>query len=213
MKKSYLMPTILMFILAVMCFIFFDIMHLSIIKDDAMADGLLTSSLSRLSAALLFGWLLYLYGGKRLMIFTRELFAHLIWALPCLMVAIINFPFSALISGDSYIYRMDLMGLYILYIISIALLEEFVFRAGLLILILEKLRFKKFKFLWSTLISSLIFSLIHLTNLIEGADLMNTLLQCLYTFLIGAMLAVTLLKLKNIWVCVLIHAIFDFGGL
>jgi len=213
MKKPYLVPTILTFILAVMCFVFFDIMHLSIIKDDTIADGLLTSSISRLSASLFIGWLFYLYGGKRLMVFTRELFAHLIWALPCLMVAVINFPFSALISGGSYIYRMDLMWLYIIYIISIALLEELVFRGGLLILVLEKVRFKKFKFLWTTLITSLVFSLIHLTNLIEGAGLMNTLLQCLYTFLIGAMLAVTMIKLKNIWVCVLIHAIFDFGGL
>ena len=39
------------------------------------------------------------------------------------------------------------------------------------------------------------------------------LLQCLYTFLIGGMLMITMFKTKNIWLCVLAHAIFDFGGL
>ena len=41
----------------------------------------------------------------------------------------------------------------------------------------------------------------------------DVLLQCLYTFLIGGMLIITMLKTKNIWLCVLIHTIFDFGGL
>ena len=58
-----------------------------------------------------------------------------------------------------------------------------------------------------------IFSLFHLTNLFRGGCIGDVLLQCLYTFLIGAMLTITMLKLNNIWLCVLIHAIFNFGGM
>ena len=41
----------------------------------------------------------------------------------------------------------------------------------------------------------------------------DVLLQVGYTFLIGAMFAVMTLKTKNVWLSVIIHAIFDFGGL
>ena len=213
MKVSYRLITFLLFVLAALCFVFFDILHMQIIKNDDLADYFLTGSISRLSMSLLFGWMFYRFGGKRTMSFTREFFSHLKWALPCFVVAVVNFPFSSLISGTSQVIRLDIMYLYVLYIISISLLEEFVFRGGLLILISEYMRNKRHKYLWTTVIASLIFSLIHLTNLFEGADVLTTLLQCLYTFLIGAMLTVTMIKLKNIWLCVLIHAIFDFGGL
>ena len=44
-------------------------------------------------------------------------------------------------------------------------------------------------------------------------DIGSVLLQSVYTFLIGGMLAVVAIKTKNIWMGVIIHAAFDFGGL
>ena len=137
----------------------------------------------------------------------------LLWSLPCFMVAFINFPYSALINGTASIERMDLMGLYILYVIGVALLEELIFRGIAMMVIGDLLKGKKHKPLLTALISSLVFSLFHLTNLFSGADIGSVMLQCLYTFLIGGMLAVTVLKGGNVWLCVLIHALFDFGGL
>ena len=52
-----------------------------------------------------------------------------------------------------------------------------------------------------------------MTNLLVGADIVSVLLQIVYSFLIGAMLTVVLFKTRNIWMCVLIHALFNFGGL
>ena len=105
------------------------------------------------------------------------------------------------------------MGLYVLYVFGISLLEELVFRGTLLMLIADLLRNSRHRPLLTVLFSSLVFSLFHLTNLFVGADIGYTLLQCAYTFLIGAMLSMVMIKSNNVWLCVLIHTIFDFGGL
>ena len=212
MKRSNLIITILLFILGALCFIFFDVRPVTVLEDPK-ANELLCGFISRFGLSLLFGWLLYQYGGKELMKIDDKIFKSLLWALPCFMVAFINFPYSALISGATYVTRGDLMGFYILYILGIAILEELIFRGTIVILISDVFRGKKHKPFFTTLICSLIFSLFHLTNLFETRDIGMVLLQCLYTFLIGAMLTVTILRTKNIWLCILIHAIFDFGGL
>lgn len=212
MKKWNLIITILLFVLAALCFIFFEVYPLTILNDP-VANKLLCGFLSHIGLSLLFGWMLYNYGGYRLMKFDRTFLRNLAWSLPCFMVAFVNFPYSALINGTAEIVHTNLMGLYILYVFGIAILEELIFRGALYILISDVFRGKRHKMLFTVLICSAAFSLFHMTNLFTGADLGMTLLQCLYTFLIGAMLMVTIIKTKNIWLCILIHAIFDFGGL
>lgn len=211
-KISNIIITILLFVLGTLCFIFFDVRPTAILEDE-LANKLLCGFLSRLGLSLLFGWLLFQYGGRKFLIFTSDFPKYLLWSLPCFMVALINFPFSALANGTAAIARNDLLGLYILYVIGIALLEELIFRGVLQLLVSDYLSNKKHAPLLTALICSLIFSLFHLTNLFEGADIGSTLLQCLYTFLIGGMLSVTMLKTNNVWLCFVIHALFDFGGL
>lgn len=212
MRKWNLIITILLFILGVLCYIFFEVRPITVL-DDVLANKLLCNSIARLGLSLLFGWLLYQFGGHRLMVFERNFPKALLWSLPCFMVALVNFPIVAIINGTAKIMRTDLIGLYILYVVSIALLEEFIFRGTLLLVISDYFKRKKHGVFFVVLICSLIFSLFHLTNLFEGAGIGATLLQCVYTFLIGAMLMVTIVKTKNIWLCILIHALFDFGGL
>ena len=212
MRKWNLIITILLFILGVICYIFFEVRPIHIL-DDVTANKLLCGSIARIGLSLLFGWMLYQYGGKKYMVFNYKFPKYLLWSIPCFMVAIINFPFGVLISHKAEITHMNLMGLYILCVFSIALLEELIFRGVLLLLVSDYLRGKKYQYLWTALICSLVFSLTHLTNLFEGMGITDVLLQCLYTFLIGGMLVITMLKTKNIWLCILIHAIFDFGGM
>ena len=212
MKKWNLIITILLFVLGSMCFIFFDVRPITIL-EDALANKLLCGFIARFGLSLLFAWLLYQYGGRKYMIFDRNFPKYLLWALPCFMVAIINFPISALINGKAEVVRTDLLGLYALYVISIALLEELIFRGVLLLIVSDFMRGKRYQYLLTALICSAVFSLFHLTNLFEGMGIGDVLLQCLYTFLIGGMLSITMIKTKNIWLCVLIHALFDFGGL
>ena len=109
--------------------------------------------------------------------------------------------------------RPDLIPLFVLFVIFVSLLEEIVFRGTIFMLMKDWLRNNRHAPLLTTIFCSLIFALFHFTNLFMGADILSVLLQVTYTFLIGAMLTVCMLKLGNIWLCVLIHSIFNFGGL
>ena len=212
MKKVHIIITALLFALGIFCYIFFEAMQIKLVADP-IANKLLCGFISRYGLSILFVWLLYMFGGKDYLLFNKNFFKAMIWSLPCFMVAFINFPYSAIIQGTVNIDRMDLMGLYIVYIISVALLEELIFRGVLLVLAKDYLKNNRHAPLLITLICAAIFSLFHLTNLFVGGAVIPTLVQCVYTFLIGAMLIVTMLKLKNIWLCILIHAIFNFGGM
>lgn len=213
MNKSNTIITILLFILGSICFIFFDIKPITILEDE-IANKLLCGFISRFGLSLLFGWLLYQYSGRDFIIFNKDFLKSFVWTLPCFMVAFVNFPYSALISGEAYFINAHFVGFYILYILGIAILEELIFRGSLILLMSDLLKGKKHRPFFVTLICASIFSLFHLTNLFGNlGNIAGVLLQCLYTFLIGAMLTVTILKTKNIWLCILIHAVFDFGGL
>ena len=212
MRKWNIVISILLFTLGATCFIIFEAVPVTIFAD-ALANKLMCGFLSRLGMSILFVWLLWQFGGRKYILFDGSFFKNLVWALPCFMVAFINFPYSAIISGTASVDRMDLLGLYALYILGIALLEELIFRGVALMVVSDFLKGKKHAPLFIALITSAIFSLFHLTNLFIGAGIGSTMLQCLYTFLIGGMLSVTMLKTKNIWLCTLIHFIFDFGGL
>ena len=138
--------------------------------------------------------------------------SHLLWSIPCLLVAVANFPFGALISGEAVIERWGLIWIFALKCIAIALLEEIFFRAIVLPFFMERFANNRYRVLISVLGSSSLFALMHLINLFFGAGIGETMLQVGYTFLLGCMLAVMMLKTKNIWLCVIVHALFDFGG-
>lgn len=211
MKKSHIIITALLFVFGVLCFIFFYSLSTKVSNDEDI-NKLARAIIARGGIALLFGWLIYAFGGKSMLTFNKRFFNMFVWSLPCFVVAFVNFPYSALINGTASIIRADLIWLYALYALTIALMEEFVFRGVIFMLSKDYLKNTKRAPLWITIICASLFSLLHLTNLFSGADVGYVLLQCAYTFLIGAMLTVTMLKLNNIWLCVLIHAIFNFGG-
>ena len=78
---------------------------------------------------------------------------------------------------------------------------------------MERLEKNKYRVLISVLSSSTLFALFHFLNLFFGAGVGETMLQVGYTFLIGCMLAVMMIKTGNIWLCVVVHALFYFGGM
>ena len=205
--------TIVLVTLSVTAFILFEAIHIDIILDDYEANKLVTSIIYHLVVGALLLWLIHLVGSAPYMSWKGTTPKMLLWCLPCLLVALVNFPFASFITGDMSITRMDLMVLYIIYVISIALIEEIVFRGILLFLCLDYLRNAKLKYFFAALITTSIFALFHLTNLFVGMGPLDVLLQVGYTFLIGGMFAVMMLKTNNVWLCVIIHALFDFGGL
>ena len=213
MKRINFVITILLFILGILCYVFFEIVKMPIVEDP-IANHFLNATFSRMGLSLLFIWLLYIFGGRDYLLFNKNIGMMLLWSLPCFMVAIVNFPwYSTFVSANFSIARGDLIGLYILYIVFVALAEELIFRGVILVLLKDWFRNVRHAPILITVIGAGVFALFHLTNLFIGVGIGDVLLQCAYTFLIGAMLMVTMLKTKNIWICVVVHAIFNYGGL
>jgi len=181
--------------------------------NDKLLGKLVAETVPRLAMGIiLIFWLLYAEFGKGLKPRLHGFGKSLLWSLPCFAVAVANFPFSALISGAAAVERADLIWLLLLKCFSIALMEEIFFRAILLPVVLEKLNGKNKKFL-AVIISSAVFAAAHLLNLFFGAGIGAVALQVAYSFLLGCMFAVMLLKTDNVWLCVAVHFLFDIGGM
>ncbi len=152
------------------------------------------------------------YYDDSLFSFRRIPLKRLLWCIPPLAVVFVNFPYSALISGAARITNAALLPLFLFKCFLIGLSEEWIFRGILFDFLYRRSRQKGGTCFTAVLVSSLIFGAFHLFNLLDGANAGGVLLQCGYSFLIGAMLAVVFLKTQNLWICVILHTLFDFGG-
>lgn len=180
---------------------------------DSTANGLITDTLVRLCIAAVFFLLLCFGGYGDILRWKKGRGRTILWCLPCFAVAIVNFPFSALIGGGARVDRVDLIPLFALYCLSVSLMEESVFRGVIQGTVADF--FKKndpFADCKTVLVTSVLFSFMHLFNLF-GAGMGATFLQMGYTFLLGVMFSAVLLKTGSLWVCIFLHALFDFGGL
>ena len=128
-------------------------------------------------------------------------------------VVINNFPIIGVVSGNAYITSPSwYISVFALEALMIGLFEEFAFRGVLLPFVLENHAKSRKSIFWSTVISSAAFGGIHIFNLFAGAGIGGVLLQVGYSFLIGGMCAIVLLYTRCIWICVLLHALYDFCG-
>ena len=185
---------------------------LKLLKNGA-ANGLLCESLSRAGLAAFLICLLLTFGQADVLRAPKWGFWRAAaWCLPCLAVAVVNFPFSALIGGTASVDEPKLVPLFLLSCLFIGLSEELLFRALLHDSIKRALMKYRCGYIFAVLLSSAVFGLWHLVNLFFGAGIGPTLLQVGYTFLLGCMFAVTFDKTKNIWLCVALHTLFDIGG-
>jgi hypothetical protein len=97
-----------------------------------------------------------------------------------------------------------LVGLFI-YVAG-GFMEEAVFR-GLVLRTLLPLGLVR-----AAIFSSMIFAVVHLLNLLAGANLAGTILQVVVAFLMGLAFIAPLAVTRNIWPLVFIHALNNFGG-
>lgn len=135
-----------------------------------------------------------------------------LYIIPCLIVAVDNFQFSAFFNRESlhgamYFERngfWDLF-LYACYCLCIGLFEECIFRGVLFSVLASWLPKNKKGFLLTYVISSVIFGLAHLLNGIS--------IQVLYTVLTGGLFAFCLIKTENIFACAFVHGLYNFCGM
>ncbi len=130
-----------------------------------------------------------------------------IYLLPCLLVALNNFQWHSYFSGNMTLVRTNPLDflLFFLQCMSVGLFEEIIFRGILLSLIAGLFTRDKKGFLWTYVLSSLLFGLMHLFS--------GSVLQAGYSILTGGLFAFCLLKTKNIFFPAFIHGLYNFCGL
>lgn len=136
---------------------------------------------------------------------------NLVYLIPCLLIAIDNFQFSAYFNGEMQLLHtrpMDFI-LFFGYCISIGIFEEVVFRGIIFTIIADAFSKDRKGFLKTFVISSAVFGLAHLFNGFSPA----VLAQVGYTTLTGGLFAFCLIKTKNIFCCAMVHGVYNFCGL
>ena len=175
---------------------------------DSVLDSLLSLLITRASLS---GSFFFLAKYLSLDIFSPKI-KNAALTIPCLLVALNNLPFIALIRGTASVAAP--VGRIILLATSclaVAAYEEIAFRGVLFLSLCKSHRTKKGIF-FSAVISSAVFGLFHLLNLIDGAGIGAVIMQIGYSFLIGGMCAVVLTACGSIFPCIILHAIFNFCG-
>ena len=185
------------------------------LTDDAVLWPILQMALTRLLAAAVFFVILLTQRYRVLHPLRRPFGASLLFILPPLAVVVNNLPILSLAAGDAYLVHSAprYLAAFALECLAIGLFEEIAFRGVVLLTFARSRRHSHKSLLISILLSSAVFGAMHVVNLLAGAGLPDILMQIGYSFLIGAMCAVVLFKTANLWLCVALHAIYDFCGL
>ena len=185
----------------------------SLISDDEYRPAILNTLVMDALGSVVFVCMTVYMGYRVFVPLKKPWLKSLLFGLPALAVAINNAPIIGLITGNAYI--TDPVGgvlIVVAYCFAIGMFEEFAFRGLFYLMILEGRRKSTKQIFWTTVVSCAVFGLVHLANLFLGASAGATLLQVGYSFLIGGMCAIVLLKTGSIWYCVLLHTVYDLGG-
>ena len=208
--KKYGKEIAILVLFALACVVLVVFEYCISFTDDQSLDAMIRGTVSRMIAFALLLPAVWL-SGCRSALSPKTSWRALLWCLPCLLVAICNFPIHEMLTGAARVKEGAPVWLFALECLSIGLLEELLFRGLLQNLLFDLM--KKQGEIAAILVNSAAFGLWHLVNLLGGAGVGATLMQVGYSFLFGAMLSCVLLRTGNIWTCVVLHTIFDFGGL
>lgn len=139
----------------------------------------------------------------------------LAYLLPCLLVAVNNFPFCSYFAGKCELVHTEAADIFwfALYCLSVGVFEEFVFRGIVFPLFAGYFETNKIGLFKTFLFSSVTFGAVHLFNILAGAGIGPTILQVGYSTLIGGLCAFALMKTKNLVFPAITHAVYDFCGL
>jgi len=134
--------------------------------------------------------------------------------IPALLIAINNAPIIGLITGDVYVTENALnIFLYVLYCVFVGFAEELSFRGLIFPLCMKITGDKKYGAFWGIALNAGIFALSHVVNVFNGVSIGAVALQVGYTFLIGALCAIIFAVTGNIFSAIIVHIVYDIGGL
>lgn len=190
--------------------VFFEYYPLRFSADEVLS-GIIKMIITRGLGTVMFTVLLA-YLGYHIHSF-RRLGRSLVFCLPPLAVVVNNLPILALITGAACVTRpVSYVLLFALQCLLIGTFEETAFRGAVMLIMLERRRSSTKQIFGVVVASSAVFGGIHLLNLLAGAGFGATIQQVGYSFLIGGMCAVVVLRTRNVWLAALLHGIYDFCG-
>lgn len=185
------------------------------LSADPVLQPIITMTLTRAVGAAVFLCILLWRGYRVLNPLRKPFFRSLAFSLPAWLVVINNAPILSLAWGDAVLTHTA--PAYFLWFgaecLAIGLFEEFAFRGVILLSLAETRRATRFDLFRCILLTSAVFGAVHLANLLAGAGVGAVIRQIGYSFLIGAMCAVVLYRTANLWLCVLLHAVYDFAAI
>ena len=198
-------------IIAIFCvlfavFQFFDIKFTSDIVRSAWIKHILSNSSATVVVIILM---------KRLQIKAFQRPNRLVYFLPCIAMALVNLPFISYFNGNMSIVRNNTWDIlfFVLYCLSVGILEELVFRGILFSAFLGRFPKDKKGMFKAFVFSSVFFGLAHLSNLFSGAGIGAVLLQVVYTTLTGGLFCFAFIQTKNILFSAGTHALYNMCGL
>lgn len=121
-----------------------------------------------------------------------------LWFLPLVLIASIN-----LWNGVRLNMSVAESVLYVVSMLCVGFIEEIIFR-GFLFTALCKENVKS-----AVIISSLTFGIGHIVNLLNGAEVLETLLQICYAVAIGFLFTVIFYKSKSLIPCIVTHSVVN----
>lgn len=180
---------------------------------DKLVSAMVSTSVLRIILSVVAGIFIYVYGFNKLFKNTFGIKGYLL-SIPALIIAVNNFPIIGVITGNVTVFADgNRFLLYVFYCVSVGIYEETTFRGLIFPLCVLLFKDKKCGLFWAVFLSSALFGLSHLMNLFGGAQFGVTVLQIGYSFLIGAMCAISMLMTGNIYCAILLHTVYDIGGL
>lgn len=127
------------------------------------------------------------------------------WLMPLLAFLFANLYFQG--TGQTIIWNSWIMLILMLFEVF---LEELLFRGYLPTYLLEKYGTKK----WTRMVgSSILFGMLHIVNLFQGANFLYTIIQMLCAFGLGLCLCVLVSKYKSIFPGTIIHYLINITSL
>lgn len=185
-----------------------------VLSEDEVLQPMMIMAITRLIGAAVFLAILIYNGYRVLDPFRKPFGKSLLFTIPAFLVVLNNLPFIPCLKGQvTMIYTAPRYWFWFaLESLAIGLFEEFAFRGVILLMFAEKRHRTRKDLFVCILLTSAVFGGVHLLNVLAGSGIVAVLEQIAYSFLIGAMCAVVLYKTANVWLCVLLHALFDFNG-
>lgn len=121
-----------------------------------------------------------------------------LYFIPLVMLMSVN-----LIGGINIELSIIEIVIYMLSMVCVGFLEEIIFR-GFLFQMMAKDNIKA-----AIIVTSITFGIGHIINLLNGAELIPTLLQICYAIATGYLFAVILVKSKSIWPQIITHSVVN----